>query len=213
VSFSAHARAAAPFFLKRSEDIVSVGSVTSTTETIHGLLRLDGERLVVQWRLERTTERVGTAEIRTDRELEEVREVVLPLASVAGARVRRPRWLLGFGARLVLQAADLRAFDVLAGPEGLKLDHPAELVLRLRRKDLLTAEEFAAELALAVAQLEEPRALEEGGGGRLEGERGSPSLARPGSAREPLPSPPDAAPPAGAPGPSGTRPDPETGRG
>lgn len=213
MSFSAHARAAAPFFLKRSEDTVSVGSVTSTTETIHGLLRLDGERLVVQWRLERTTERVGAVEIRTDRELEEVREVVLPLASVAGARVRRPRWLLGFGARLVLQAADLRAFDVLAGPEGLKLDHPAELVLRLRRKDLLTAEEFAAELALAVAQLEEPAELQEGCDRRVEGRGQSPSVAGPVSVREPLPCSPDAAPPAGAHGPSGPRPEPETRRG
>jgi hypothetical protein len=127
--------------------------------------------------------------------------------------VRRPRWLLGFGARLVLQAADLRAFDVLAGPEGLKLDHPAELVLRLRRKDLLTAEEFAAELALAVAQLEEPAELQEGRDGRVEGRGESPSVARPGSAREPLPGSLDAAPPAGAHGPSGLRPEPETRRG
>jgi hypothetical protein len=34
--------AALPFFLKRSEDIIAAGRITSTAETIHGLLRLDG---------------------------------------------------------------------------------------------------------------------------------------------------------------------------
>ena len=44
-------------------------------------------------------------------------------------------------------------FEGLAGKDGLSLDHPAELVLRLRRSDRLAAEEFGAELALAVAGL------------------------------------------------------------
>jgi len=138
--------------------------VTSTTETVHGLLRLEEDRLVVQWRLGRRTETVGATEVSTDREYETVREVVLPLASVAGARVRRPWWSVFVGPRLVLRAADLQAFDAIAGGEGLRLDHPAELVLRLRRKDLLAAEEFTADLALALAQLEsggERRALED----------------------------------------------------
>lgn len=151
---SHHPFAAVPFFLKRSEDVFSASTVTSTTETVHGLLRLDGDRLVVQWRLGRRTERVGTLEVSSDTEYEEVREEVVPLASVAGARVREPWWLFWSGPRLVLRAADLQAFDAIAGPEGLRLDHPAELVLRLRRKDRLAAEEFSAELALALAQLE-----------------------------------------------------------
>ena len=166
-----HAHAAVPFFLKRSEDVYSLSTVTSTTETVHGLLRLEGDRLVVQWRLARHTEKVGATEMTSDREYEEVREVVVPLASVAGARVRHRPWAFWEGPRLVLQAADLRAFDAVAGTEGLRLDHPAELVLRLRRKDTLVAEEFSAEVALALAQLEAPgadRALgSEGGGARL----------------------------------------------
>ena len=36
-------QAAVPFQLRRSQDAFSGGSVTSTTEVVHGLLRLDGE--------------------------------------------------------------------------------------------------------------------------------------------------------------------------
>jgi len=144
--------AALPFSLRRSRDVLGAGEITTTTERVHGLLRLDGNRLVIQWRLTRKTETLGK-EIRTDEEMEPVQEVAVPLGAVAGATVRRPWWLFGAGLRLVLTAADLQAFDIVAGEGGLKLSHPAELVLRLRRRDALAAEEFTAELALAVAEL------------------------------------------------------------
>jgi hypothetical protein len=144
--------AALPFTLRRSEDRVSRGEITSTVETVHGLLRLAGEQFVVQWRSARKTERVGP-DIRTDRELGEVREVTVPLEAVDGAVVRRRWWDRLTGPRLVLTATDLRAFEELAGPDGLAADHPAKLVLRLRNDDRLLAEEFAAELALAIAEL------------------------------------------------------------
>lgn len=143
--------AALPFQLRRSHDVIKASSLTSTTETIHGLLRLDGYRLVIQWRLARKTDHYWD-EIRTDEEFEAVREVVLPLEVVAGAQVRRP--LLGFlgGLKLVLTAADLQAFEEVAGEGGLKLRHPAELMVRIRHSDRMLAEEFAAELTLAVAE-------------------------------------------------------------
>jgi hypothetical protein len=53
---------------------------------------------------------------------------------------------------MVLTATNLTAFEEVAGHSGLQLDHPAELVLRLRRSDRLAAEEFSAELALAIAE-------------------------------------------------------------
>jgi hypothetical protein len=140
-----------PFHLRRSRDVLGSSEITTTTEKIHGLLRLDGDRLVIQWRLTRETQTLGS-EIRTDEEMEPVKEVVLPIEYVAGAFVRKPWWAFGFGPRLALTAADLQAFDELAGEEGLRLSHPAELVFRLRRKDVLAAEEFSAELALAVAE-------------------------------------------------------------
>lgn len=128
-------------------------SITSTKETVHGLLRLDGNELTIQWRLTRKTEHVGN-EIRTDEEFGDVFQIVLPLGSIAAAMIRHRWWELGLGPRLVLTAADLKAFEDVAGEGGLRLSHPAELVLRLRRRDRLAGEEFAAEMALALAELE-----------------------------------------------------------
>lgn len=141
--------AALPFFLKRSEDVIAGGSFISTSETVHGLLRLEGEQLVVQWRIARSTDQFGS-EIRTDREVTPVREVVIPLAALGGGRVRASWWPWSAG-RIVLTAADLRAFEAVAGETGLRLDHPAELVFRLRRADLDLAREFVGEIDMALA--------------------------------------------------------------
>jgi hypothetical protein len=152
--------AALPFTLRRGHDVVGLTEITSTTETVHGLLYLDGERLIVQWRMARSTERVGS-EIRTDRELGPVREIVVPLAGVASAEVRRFWFRWPPGSYIVLTAADLRAFEEIAGEGGLRMDHPAELVLHIRRADRLAAREFAGELGLAVAERALRRATEQ----------------------------------------------------
>jgi hypothetical protein len=144
--------AALPFLIKRGDDVFTAEGMTSTREIVHGLLRLERDQLVIQWRVGKKTEHLGS-EIRTERAVEPVRAIIVPLSGVAGAMVRRRWWDRLLGPRLVLTAADLSAFEALAGREGLKLDHPAELVLRLRRTDRLAAEEFCAELALAVASL------------------------------------------------------------
>ena len=141
--------AALPFILRRSNDVIGV-EITSTRETVHGLLRLDGDRVYVQWRVARSTERVGW-QIRTDREVEPVREAVIPLSAIAGATVRW-QWRWPPGPYLVLTAADLRAFEEVAGAAGLSLNHPAELALRLRGADRALGNEFAGELELALAE-------------------------------------------------------------
>lgn len=143
--------AALPFRLRRKQDVMGMTEITSTTETVDGLLRLDGDRLVMQWRLTRATERVGM-QMRTDRDLEPVREVVVPLSALAGAQVRNLWWRWPPGPHLVLTAADLRAFEEVAGEGGLRLDHPAELTLYLRRNERLPGREFAAELEMALAE-------------------------------------------------------------
>jgi len=140
-----------PFEIRRSHDIVGSKEISSTTETVYGLLRLRADRLIIQWRLSRQTDRVGS-EIRTDTTMEPVREVVVPLDRIAGAEIRRRRFLWWGRPRLVLRAADLRAFEQVTGEGGLSLTHPAELVLRLRRLDRLPGESFIADLALAVAE-------------------------------------------------------------
>ncbi len=144
--------AAVPFSLKRSTDMwTSGGEYESTTQTAHGLVRLESDRLVLQWRVAVQTQLFG-AGYETREEIEPVQEMVIPLTSVAGAVVPRRRWWDLTGPRLVLTAADLLAFEKIAGQQGLKLKHPAKLVLRIKRGDRLVADEFAAELALTLAR-------------------------------------------------------------
>jgi hypothetical protein len=160
--------AALPFTLKKSDDTFSGSGMTTTTETVHGLLFLDAERLVIQWRRARKTDHIGL-EMRSDEEVEAVREIVIPLSGLAGAALRRRWWESLFAPRLVLTASDLRAFEDVAGPHGLGLGHPAELVLKLRRADALAGAEFAAELELAMAELQagSSRALSQHESGQL----------------------------------------------
>lgn len=142
-------QAALPFKLEGKEEVLGISELTSTKETIHGLLRLDGDELLLQWRLTIKTEHLSE----TDEELGDVHSVVIALDSIAGVAVRHRWWELWLGSQLVLTAIDMMAFEQLAGEEGLNLSHPAELVLHLRRGDRLAAEEFAAEMALALADL------------------------------------------------------------
>ena len=147
--------AAVPFTLKRSTDLwTASGEYESTTETAHGLVRLESDRIVVQWRVAVRTESLGGALYETREEIEPVQQMVLPLTSVAGAIVPSRRWWQLTGPRLVLTATDLLAFEKIAGQQGLKLKHPAKLVLRIKRADRLIADEFAAELALMLARLQ-----------------------------------------------------------
>ncbi len=147
--------AAVPFTLKRSSDLWDAkGGYESKTETAHGLVRLEAERMVVQWRLAVQTEVYG-ATYETREEIEPVNEIVISLDNVAGAVVPPRRWWDPTGPKLVITASDLLAFEKIAGQQGLKLKHPAKLVLQVKRTDRLIAEEFAAELALAVARLPE----------------------------------------------------------
>ena len=141
--------AAVPFLLERRHDVVGV-AIPTTRETVHGLLRLDGDKLYVQWRVARAIDHVGMT-IRSDKQVEPVREVVIPLTAIAGAVVKW-NWRWPPGPCLVLTAADLRAFEEVAGAAGLSLDHPAELQLRLRRSDRALGVEFAGELELAIAE-------------------------------------------------------------
>jgi len=169
--------AALPFTLRRSADVIGVGSITTTRETVHGLLLLASGQVTLQWRLARTVERIG-AEIRSDTELEDVREFVVPLRGLAAAAVRRRWWPLGRN-RLVLTASDLSAFEGLVGRDGFQLSHPAELVLTIRSQDRPAAREFCAELELALAEL----ALAQAEGAALPG---APAALRGGPAQDRL---------------------------
>ena len=146
----AHPGSAVPFLLRRKNDVIGVMEMTSTTETSHGVLRIEGDVLVVQWSTARETQKVGMV-MKTDRALDPVREARVPLAGLAGAEIgwQWRQWPPGPG--LVLRAADLRAFEGLAGEAGLVLEHPAELTLGIRRRDRALAREFAMELEMHLA--------------------------------------------------------------
>ena len=159
-----HRSATLPFLIKRGSDAFSGVGMTATRETVHGLLSLEGQQLTIQWRAHRKTDHIGATELRTDTEVDPVAEIVVPVALIAGASVKRDWWSWPFPLKLVLNARDLGAFEDMAGSDQLKLDHPAELILRLRRSDRLAGEEFCAELALAIAE------------GSLEAGRGAPEL-------------------------------------
>jgi hypothetical protein len=141
-----------PFVLRRSNDVIAQAGIKSTQETVHGLLVLQGECVVIQWRVDRQIDRIGP-EIRSDHEADPVREVVVPISGLASARMRSTWWqLFGKNRHLVLSASDLRTFEPLAGPGGLTLSHPGELILGIRIADRRAAREFASELDLALAE-------------------------------------------------------------
>jgi hypothetical protein len=139
------------FTVTHNDGTYSPGNMVSVTARIHGLLRIDADRLVIQWRLARETESYGK-EMKTETEVLEVQEVEVALSAIATAVVRQPwpRWLRK--PSIVLTAADLRAFETLIGAGGLERTHPAQLTLALRRADRLAAEEFVADLVLAIAE-------------------------------------------------------------
>lgn len=147
--FPLHLVSALPFIITQSTDAFADSQYTSTTETAHGLLRLERDRLVIQWRVHRTTDRMG-AEFSSREEQDPVREISVPLAQLASAELRH-RWaMLGGKPRLVLTASDLRAFEGVAGPAGLSLGHPSRLEFTLQRHDADAGRDFAAELGLAI---------------------------------------------------------------
>lgn len=144
--------AALPFVLRRSSDVIAEAGITSTQETVHGLLVLRGDHVVIQWRIDRQIDRIGPV-IRSDHEADPVREVVVPISGLASARMRSEWWqLFGRKRRLVLSASDLRTFEALAGPDGLPLSHPGEFVVDIRIADRGAAREFASEVDLALAE-------------------------------------------------------------
>lgn len=142
---------ALPFTIRRGSDAYNRDGFTSVVETVHGLLRVDGETLHVQWRLHRATDQYGRL-TSSDVEVEPVREVAIPLGEVTDATVRRPWWAWWGGLRLTLTAGSLDAFAALAGPDGLSLPHPAQLELRIRGDDRAAVLDFVADLRLALAE-------------------------------------------------------------
>lgn len=150
---------ALPFLVQRRTGVVARpaidgstrGSVTSTRETVEGLLILDGDRLVVQWRVAREVQHIGE-EIRSDSEVEPVQEVVLPLTGFATPRLRRKwrRWRRRW--EVVITAADLRTLEPLRERGGIQLAHAAEMIISIEAADRDAAAMFVKEMDYALAE-------------------------------------------------------------
>ena len=119
---------------------------------MHGRLTLEEDQLTLQWRLAR--KRTNWNSGQTDEEFESVRDATIPLSAIEGVIVRRPWWRFWSGPRIVLVASDFRALEAIAAEEGIRLAHPAKLVMAVRRGDALVAAEFVAELDIAIAERE-----------------------------------------------------------
>lgn len=148
------ARAALPFVLTRTDQVFGA-EYRVTEETMQGLLVLQGDQLQVQWRREQQTNRYGT-EVRSDRAIDPVRATAVPLGALSAARLEE-RWYRR-RAWLVIVAADLAAFDGVAGADGLQLDHPGELRVPIVRAARERARSFVNELEYALAELAMQRA-------------------------------------------------------
>jgi hypothetical protein len=150
----APARAALPFVLSRKQQVYGA-EYQVTRETLHGLLVLQGEQLTVQWRREQQTNRYGQ-EVRSDRAIDAVRTTAVPLTALTSARLEERWWRRS--ASLVLTAADLAAFDAVAGTDGLQLDHPGELRVPIVRAAREQARSFTNELEYVLAEMAMRRA-------------------------------------------------------
>ena len=140
---------ALPFTLRRSNGVISGKEITSTVETIHGLLRVDGDSLVLQWRVQRQTDRVGSRDPQRSRARSRARghdphrlrvRRRRPLAPVAF----RPRPLSGPDRG---RSSRLRGID---RPRRPRVAHPAQLVLDVRKQDNDAARELATQVELAI---------------------------------------------------------------
>lgn len=139
------------FTVEHGTDVMDGTGVTSTVERVHGLLRIEGHRLIVQWRIRTTTDVMGDR-ITSEERVDDVREAEVPLEALASAVVRHPwpRWLRK--PWLEITAADLRVFESLVGAGGIGRIHPAQLRLTLERADRWAAEEFVGDLLIAMAE-------------------------------------------------------------
>ncbi|HYW31555.1 MAG TPA: hypothetical protein VE869_08620 [Gemmatimonas sp.] len=141
-----------PFELTSNHQVIGAGTFTRTEERRHGVLRLERDTLVVQWRVEREVRQYGP-ETRTDVERDGLRDVAVPVRMLGDVRVSTRGRLWWRRWELVVTARDLVAFDGLVGADGFVFDHPATLVLPVQTSNIELAQEFASEVALAVAEL------------------------------------------------------------
>jgi hypothetical protein len=133
-----------PFrFVKEDAQVGGPTRVTTTSELCEGLVRVDGDALVFQFVVTRTVTRVGGVSVLTDRSSEPVREVRVPVGSLASIRLRRTGWLRR--REIILTARDLHAFIGIPGA------HAQDLPIPVPRQHAAEAVELVGTVELAMA--------------------------------------------------------------
>jgi hypothetical protein len=123
------------------ESRIDSSGVYDSSVRIHGLARLEGNTLILEWSGTISHDEVGKT-IGSWTESLPVKSASIPLSSLATVEFRRG-WLLS--PRLVLRASDLNGFSGIPGVEA------GVLVLRLLRRDRRAGRDLAANLELGLA--------------------------------------------------------------
>jgi hypothetical protein len=133
-----------PFrFVKEDAQVGGPTRVTTTNELCEGLVRVEGDALVFQFVVTKTVTRVGGVSVQTERSTEPVREVRVPVGSLAAIRLRRKGWLRR--REVILSARDLNAFLGIPGARA------QDLAIPVPREHVAAAVELVGTVELAMA--------------------------------------------------------------
>lgn len=148
---------ALPFVQQRLHQDYSGPDYTTTSETVHGIIRLDGDVLRLQWRISREINKFNKygAGHSSDSQQEAIREIEIPLEKLSGARIKRIWYRVPPKEVLLITTSDLQTFSKFTIEDkvpGLASDHPAELVLEIRRSDRKRWHVFCSALRFAISE-------------------------------------------------------------
>jgi hypothetical protein len=126
---------------KVGESSVRSGLARSVSLSLHGIVRLEGDQVILEWSGTRRVAEAGRGLARSAEEPVPVSRVVLPVASLGRVALRRHWWRR----RLVLRSADLAAV------QSVPTARSGEIVLDVSRADRHVAADLVSRIELAVA--------------------------------------------------------------
>ena len=108
-----------PFRIKiPGEESMDLTTVREVSTKVEGLLHLEGDRLLLEWAVTRSSEEVGLSGVKTETEEFEPEEAELPLEWLAGVTLAGGILF----PRLVVRGRGLRVFDGIPGAKGARLE-------------------------------------------------------------------------------------------
>lgn len=137
-----------PFRLKvTGSDVFKDFAAVSTSYRFHGMLRLDGDELTIEWSGSAQVQEVGTIEVRDEKIALPDEELTVHVSSLYRARTAGGWWR----PRLILEARELNALAIVPSEEH------GQVAFWYARADAREAQVLVTELTTAIN-----RALESG---------------------------------------------------